>query len=431
MYRKPRVKQLAFENFVLPFGGKLRRDNRWVLLAKQIPWAEVEMEYAQQLSTEDLGFPAKSSRLALGALILKERLGVTDRELVAQISENPCLQDFLGLMAYQDEAPFHHFILTTFRKRFPHGSLGKINEALARLIADAQPTDENAGEGKGEGEPAPPKGQLLINATCVPADIKYPTDLYLLNDAREKIEEIIDHLHLCRPTPKNKPRTHWQKVRREYLRVAKSKKPRSHQLRQGLGKQLRYLRGNLGAIAGMAQDGRLVPPKRYRRLLVIHELYRQQFWMMYTHRCHRLAHRLVSISQPHARPIVRGKAGNPVEFGAKISVSLVEGGSFGDRISWDAYNESVDFVEQIEAGHQRFRQYPASVHVGQIYRTRDNRRYCHSKGIRFSGPPLGLPPTITESNAEEVKHDRQLGREDATARIAIEGKLGQGKRRVG
>nr|MBA3613231.1 IS5/IS1182 family transposase [Nitrospirales bacterium] len=78
MYRKPQVNQLAFEDFVLPFGGKLRRDNRWVMLAKQIPWAVVDTAYAQQFSQEDLGSPAKSSRLALGALILQERLGVTD-----------------------------------------------------------------------------------------------------------------------------------------------------------------------------------------------------------------------------------------------------------------------------------------------------------------------------------------------------------------
>ena len=69
MYRKPDVNQLAFEDFVLPFGGKLRHDNRWVLLAKQIPWAVVETAYAQQFSQEDLGSPAKSSRLALGALL--------------------------------------------------------------------------------------------------------------------------------------------------------------------------------------------------------------------------------------------------------------------------------------------------------------------------------------------------------------------------
>jgi hypothetical protein len=437
MYRKPHVNQLAFEDFVLPFGGRLRSDNRWVILAKQIPWAEVETAYAQQFSKEDMGSPAKSSRLALGALILKERLGVTDRELVEQIAENPYLQYFLGLMVYQDEAPFHHSLLTTFRKRFSHDSLGKINDAIARLIADAQPTedeltqDERVDE-KGEGEPAPPKGQLLVDATCVPADIKYPTDLNLLNEAREKTEVIIDHMHAGRATPKKKPRTYRQKARQAYLRVAKAKKLGRQKLRQGIGKQLRYLRRNLRTIAEMAQEDLLVtlPPKHYCQLLVVQELYRQQRWM-YTSRCHRIADRLVSISQPHVRPIVRGKAGRPVEFGAKISVSLVDGVSFVDRISWDAYNESVDLVEQIEAYHRRFWHYPASVHADHIYRTRENRRYCLSKGIRLSGPPLGRPRKVSEATAEQVKQEQQQCRDDATARMAVEGKFGQGKRRFG
>jgi hypothetical protein len=84
----------------------------------------------------------------------------------------------------------------------------------------------------------------------------------------------------------------------------------------------------------------------------------------------------VSISQPHVRPIVRGKAGVPMEFGAKISVSLVEGYTFIDRMSWDNFNESGELIEQIEQYRQRFGCYPESVHAGRIYRTRDNLKYC-------------------------------------------------------
>ena len=131
MYRRRDPNQLCFENFHLPFGGKLRSDNRWVILSKQIPWTEVESEYIVHFSKENMGSPAKSSRMAFGALILKERLGVTDRELVEQITENHFLQYFLGLSAYQDEPPFHDSMLTHFRKRFSQKSLEKINEAIA------------------------------------------------------------------------------------------------------------------------------------------------------------------------------------------------------------------------------------------------------------------------------------------------------------
>ncbi len=116
MYRKNNANQLAFEDFYLPFGGKLSSDNRWVILSKQIPWEGVKKEYIVHFS-DGMGSPAKSSKMAFGALILKERLGVTDRELVQQISENHFLQYFLGLTSCQDEAPFHDSMLTHFRKR--------------------------------------------------------------------------------------------------------------------------------------------------------------------------------------------------------------------------------------------------------------------------------------------------------------------------
>lgn len=88
MYRKVNTDQLVFE-FALPFGGKLNPENRWILLSEQIPWEIIEKEYAALFSDSNLGCPAKQSRVALGALIVKERLGVSDRETVEQIRENP------------------------------------------------------------------------------------------------------------------------------------------------------------------------------------------------------------------------------------------------------------------------------------------------------------------------------------------------------
>ena len=95
MYRHNQ-KQLEFEDFVLPFGGKLRSDNRWVKLAKFIAWDEFEHAYCKAFTNSGLGPPAKSVRVALGALIIKERLGTSDEETVEQIRENQYLQYFLG-----------------------------------------------------------------------------------------------------------------------------------------------------------------------------------------------------------------------------------------------------------------------------------------------------------------------------------------------
>jgi len=93
MYRKVEKSEGSESNFELPFSGKLSKDNRWVILSELIPWQEFEEEYASKFSGE-MGAPAKPFRMALGALIIKEKLGTSDRETVEQIKENPYLQYF-------------------------------------------------------------------------------------------------------------------------------------------------------------------------------------------------------------------------------------------------------------------------------------------------------------------------------------------------
>ena len=84
MYVFQRNGQLSIEEFFLPFGGKFAGDNRWINLAELIPWNDLEDDYAA-LFCNGFGAPAKPFRMALGALIIKARMGLTDEELVEQI----------------------------------------------------------------------------------------------------------------------------------------------------------------------------------------------------------------------------------------------------------------------------------------------------------------------------------------------------------
>ena len=449
MYRHSPPGQLSFENFYLPFGGHLNSENRWVQLAEAIPWESVETEYAQQFS-ERLGAPAKSFRLALGTLIIKEKLGTSDRETIEQIRENPYLQYFLGFSSYQNKVPLDASMLTHFRQRISMTLVSQVNELVVQsiLLPEEQVSeasepvesddedDENGGDGDSGALPSavatpslpPNQGQLLLDATCAPADIRYPTDLGLLNEARQASEAIIDILYTqLKGTLKKKPRTYRQLARRAYLSVAKQRKPRKAVKRKAIRKQLNFLRRNLKHIdelvaagASLAQLSR----RRYRQLLVISEVYRQQR-QMYETRTHRIDDRIVSLSQSYVRPIVRGKAGTPVEFGAKLSVSCVQGCVFLDELSWDNFNESTHLQQQVEAFYRRFGHYPESVHADQIYRTRANRSWCKERGIRLSGPPLGRPQQDPAVQAEL----KQQARADEKIRVAIEGKFGQAKRR--
>ena len=437
MYRRPTPGQLSFENFYLPFGGKLSGENRWVKLSELIPWQELETKYADLFSS-GMGAPAKPFRMALGALIIKERLGTSDAETVEQIRENPYLQYFLGLSQYSEQAPFDASMLVHFRKRLSLEMVQQINEqvVLGAKRAEIKENKDNADSISGRDQendnheddpPAPPnQGQLLLDASCAPADIRYPTDLNLLNQARETAEIIIDVLYdQVQQEIGQKPRTYRQKARQEYLNVAKQRKVKGKMMRKAIGQQLRYLRRNLAHIDALVAAGASLSQldkQLYRKLLVISELFRQQ-QSMYQQRQHRIDDRIVSLAQPHVRPIVRGKAGTPVEFGAKISLSCVDGMVFLDHLSWDNFNESQDLPQQVEQFRTRFGHYPESVHADQIYRTRANREYCRQRGIRLSGKPLGRPAVEAQAQL------RKQAQADARIRNQIEGKLGQGKRR--
>ena len=164
----------------------------------------------------------------------------------------------------------------------------------------------------------------------------------------------------------------------------------------------------------------------YKDLLVIQTLYFQQ-QELYDEKKHSVADRIVSISQPHIRPIVRGKASAKTEFGAKISISLVDGWSFVDTISFDAYNEGTELKDQIKKYKERFGYYPESVHADQIYRNRENRIFCKELKIRLSGPKLGRPT----KNEKQLIEQKQQVHVDEGVRNAVEGRFGVGKRRYG
>lgn len=421
MYRKSESAKIEAEDFVLPFEGKLRKDNRWVIMAQLVPWAEFDQEYASLFKTK-IGARAKSFRMALGALIIQEKLRTTDRETVAQIQENPYLQYFIGLLKYSNDLPFHPSMMVHFRKRINKEMIEKINRKMLEN-EKGKKTEKEQKE-----NPRKNQGKLILDATCSPADIAFPTDLGLLNKVRKQTEKIIDILYKSRVgILKKKPRTYRRKARKDYLNVAKKKRARKEEREKAIHLQLNYIRRNLAIIDKLISQGYSLlklSKKEYKKLLVVAEIYRQQLWM-YQEKQNRIDNRIVSIEQPHIRPIVRGKTGKPVEFGGKISASIYANFVFLDHLSWDNFNESQDLKKQVEKYQEYMGYYPESIHVDQIYRTRANRSYCKEKGIRMSGKPLGRPPKNIS------KEQKKQAREDEIIRNTIEGKFGVGKRRYG
>ncbi len=438
VYRATERQILLPDDFFLPFGGKLNKENRWVKLAQMIPWYRVEEHYGERFKSWSKGQKAYSVRVALGALIIQERLGLSDRETVRQITENPYLQYFIGLSSFQEEPPFHPSLMTHFRKRLGPDVIQQVNEWIVMEQDDrddsddrddmdpGQPEANTTADSETNSEPSVNQGKLLLDATCAPADIAYPTDLSLLNEAREKLEKMIDVLHAARQPGQRKPRTYREKARKAYLAVAKQRRVGPRGLRKAIGKQLRFVARDLRIIAKLRDEVGLdaLSARQHRQLLVIQELYRQQE-EMYRGRTRRIDDRIVSISQPHVRPIVRGKVRANVEFGAKVAISVVDGYARLERLDWDSFHEGHTLQAAVEAYRERYGHYPEAVLADKAYRNRENLRYCRERGIRLSGPPLGRPSKTTR--AGQVRVERQ----DAVERNEIEGKFGEGKRLYG
>lgn len=424
-------KQISIEEFKLPFKGKLSKENRWVFLARHLPWDEMVSVYVQQMSKK-MGRPAKDPRLAIGAMIIKHIKRLADEDTVQEIRENPYLQYFLGYSGYSYDQPFTSSLFVSFRRRLGEAAFKELTERFIEYVNQVQkkskgkkgPVKKDQGpDSSGRGN----KGHLILDASVAPSDIKYPTDLDLLNHAREKSEMLIDKLFVPGPG-KVKPRTYRIKARKAYLATVHKRKKSKKLLRKAIGQQLRYLRRNIKTIERLL-DEKKAPhfplDFKYQRLYwIIRELYRQQK-QMYDQKTHQTDHRIVSISQPHVRPIVRGKAGRDVEFGAKLSLSLADGYSYLDHISWDAYNESTFLRDQIQSYQYRFGCYPEWVSADKIYGSRENRRYMKSLGIKYTGHALGRPKMLTndqrKKNRERKKYSRQ--------RCTVEGKFAEAKRR--
>lgn len=429
MYRQENYEQLTLD---LPFGVSLNAEDRWVKLADIFPWAAIEQEYVRNFGGSE-GQIAKPARLAFGALYIQTTEGFTDEQTRRHIQENPYLQYFCGFKAYTSESPFDASMMTYFRKRINAEMLQRITAITfagdaQNLMDNPETADEDPDESATPSDSCGNKGTLILDATCCPADIHYPTDIGLLNQSRELTEDIIDVLYKAiQDRYAYKPRTYRKKAHKEYLGYAKKRIHTLKQLRRAIRGQLQYVDRNFRTIAELMERGAeltALDTGLYRKLLVIKEIFRQQKFM-YDNQIHKVDDRIVSISQPHIRPIVRGKEHEPTEFGAKVAIGLVGGFAFITRIDWENYSEAKILEDAAEDYRAIFGFYPKTIIGDRAYPIRDNRQWCQENHIRLSGPRLGRKSAETKAY-----EDKQIY-QDSCERNAVEGEFGTCKRCYG
>ena len=335
-------KQLTFDLFRSSL-EELDKTNRWVMLGDLLPWAEIEKRYNSKLNNQVKGAGNKPARLIIGAMIIKHKLNLGDEETIQMIQENPYMQYMCGLPEYTTKPVFDPSLFVTIRKRISEEELNDMTVSLLKEQRIKQEEKRKDEEGPDKGNsPEPPspapanpdaqeftdskgrlhKGVLKIDATCANAEVRYPVDIDIVNDGLRIIDEYTTDI--CERYDVRKPKTPYSNARAVYLEVVKRKKKGGKFLKDSLGMMIAYLEKAVRMLFDIlvfnpATNRYFTPTKKI--LSAICTMLNQQK-EMFRKGVHHCADRIVSIFQPHVRPIVRGKAKANTEFGAKIGASI-------------------------------------------------------------------------------------------------------------
>lgn len=404
MYRSQDRQTLPLFSELMPFGGKLDENNRWLKREALVPWDELETMYRSYFSP--LGRPAKDSRLMLGALCIKHFEGCSDEKVELSSRENPYMQYFCGLDSFATEALFDESTVCNLRKRLGKQFFEECDREVLRTLQRHKLVDGDDG--------------VMFDATVVPSEVRDPTDTGLLNQAREGL---VDQVDTIGKAVGKRFRTYKRVARKGYLDFSKKRRKGKKKIRGAIKKLTQYVRRNLKqfeeGLRLLHARGQSLSPRVLERYAVIRKLYAQQM-EMYRNRVHSVKDRIVSLHQPWVRPMPRGKEGRATEFGPKAALSLVDGYLFLDRLSSSAFNEASAMESTLDCFVERFGKEPATATGDGLYGTKANRKILAQRGIRDAFKKLGRPKKEPDN---QVRWKKKMQR----TRNRIEGYIGHAK----
>lgn len=470
MIRYKSQRQLTLEGFETPFEMNLDPSNRWVKYANELPWDDLVKVYCRKMSSK-MGAGAKDPRVVIGALFIKHITKLSDEDTIETIKENIYMQYFLGLSGYTYKKVFDPTLFVHIRERLGIKEFNEFTILLeecarrrkeqaairqATQMNEDKPKSEDNHDKSKDSKPsktvskstdcqtkktAPAdqredcvkldedgrkhKGDMLLDATACVADIKYPTDIDLLNASREKAEELIDII--CERTKTKKPRTYRNVARKDYLEAIKRKNLGKKKRNKAIKKQIQYLERDIRHINKLLDncsiDIKILDRSERKYFYVIQTVLYQQKEMQKSD-THSIEERMLSIHQPHVRAIPRGKSRSKTEFGSKIDLSMHDGYGYIERFHWGAFNEGEDLQASIYNYYMRNGYYPSRVFIDKIYATKENLEFLKSMHIQFIGLPLG------KAKAEYIKAQKELLK-GLCIRNEVEGRFGLDKRKYG
>ena len=415
--------QLPIFKDLNPYSGQIDTNNRWIKLAKLVPWEEMDVIYRKHFDTKKLSV-IKNCRLIMGLILGQMFLELSDREIVDYFHENPYFQYFCGkdtFVAKLDSKIIHPSLLSKRRRRLGASYTQQFEREMVIAL-------KKKGLIKGK--------KLILDATVFPANITHPNDVKLLNAVREYLcKTILDVKNSIDPF--RNVRTYKRVARKVYLTFQKTKRKTKKFIRKQRKKMIQYVNRNINQLdtllaeakTQIIQEGSTLKQWSYdqivNKLNVAKTILEQQMHMATT-KGRKVSNRIVSFHWPEIRPMVRGKEGKCVEFGPKAHVALVDGYELLDHAQFDSFHEGIRLEESLNKHLDRFDSLPTIVLADQLYSNRDNRALLKEKEISHSFKHVGRPSN--ETRAAQRKRKTQFKKRQGQ-RNHIEAMFGHLKKR--
>lgn len=342
-------------------------------------------------------------------MFLKPYTGLSDDGLVEMLNGSIHMQMFCGVLIDPDNPIKDGKIVSAIRNRLaPALDIVRQQSILYKkwntLLKD--------------------KDLCMSDATCYESHLRYPTDIKLMWESCQWLHSLLRKV--CRQMGERLPRSKYNDIDKDRLAYAKQRKPKKSATRR----MQRRLLGLLGKIIG--QWNRLcrqyaplitLTSEQHKRIAAIRVVHRQQ-----TDHFNKkeVKHRIVSIDRPYIRPIVRGKENKRVEFGAKVNNIQIDGISFIEHHSFEAFNEGTRLKHCVEYQQSLTGVAVRRIGMDTIYASNENRRYCTENGIMTNFVRKGPKPGDESQDVSTAR--RIIGNLRATV---MEGSFGNQKQHYG
>ena len=303
--------------------------------------------------------------------LLKHYLQLSDELLMERINTDWSMQLFCGILLKPGERIKDMNLPSWWRTYI--GSHLNIDAMQITLAKYWKPFMQQTGVG-------------MQDATCYESRISFPTDVKLIWNCCHEVYQLIQLQRKTLKLRKSRMNYHRQKQNfQSYQKTRKKTRRAEKKLRKKLLKFLLKLLQHLTAL--QHKHGFTLSGKKQTRLRSILKVYEQQHGKLYG-QMKEIKNRIVSLSKPYIRPIVRGKETKAVEFGAKVNILQVDGINFIEYLSFDAFNEGT----RLQSGIYKQRKFfgKCTHHsADQIYATNANRKYCKQNNIATNFIPKG------------------------------------------